>query len=150
MQDRALKYVSMISQINDLKDARAREIARRFSMDMQEVFPLYLDVVEELLANKPIDTDNPDTSLNVYALAKRQAACGALVNYELTRRKVISLPKRIYVAFLKPAYYMKCSVGSVIHRELPVALHESFGRAFEKFVDDFEAKERQFFEKILS
>ncbi|MDD5192296.1 MAG: hypothetical protein PHH54_01015 [Candidatus Nanoarchaeia archaeon] len=118
------KKTPVISSIDDLSDARAREIATANKLLPKEIFTSYMDLQAEVISNNgkfSIDTDKPLDSLI------KKLFCGAVISYEMTSRKEMGFEDDGRMA--------------VIKRDKSPEIYASLGRYYEGIAKRLAKKE---------
>ena len=135
------RNIPKIESLNDLQDERARRIASQNELDVREILPRYLELTKELITKNgqiEIDTDNPNTPLNVHEGYRRKLACGAVISYELTARVSIKFPvaeKHAVINVGPEAFLKSVRLKGNIHRSAPVQVYEQVGQYYEQLMD---------------
>jgi len=127
-----------ISSIDDLVDSRARGIADRYKLDVKEILPLYLELAKEVSTNGgkiEIDTEDPQTPVNVHEGYKRKVASGAVISYELTKINSVQFPiaeKPVLLHVGEEAILAAIQLKGNLVRAASIEVYEQLGSYYEQ------------------
>lgn len=141
-----------INSLDDLKDERARELAKEHGLNIKEILPQYSELIKEIMVNNgkigiPNDSRN---SSDVYDKYKKKLACGAVISYELTKRNIVKFPytkKGDEIKVCEEDFKATKNIIGSLQRTEPIETYENIGEYYECMIRvmtiDFMLKNRK-------
>lgn len=130
---------SIIRSIEDLKSKKAKELAKKYKINMTEIPTMYYELHQKMSSKKrtPINLGDPSVPLNAGIELIKKFVATAIVYYELTEREIVRFmtnKKQSLTGIEERIIPTTINIHQKFERTEPISFYEEFGQLCEKYI----------------